>query len=109
MSLDVTELGRSILEAFKGILKDSWATVKEYAKGEAKKLAQTLAQITKLYVTQQVSEAEASVLLEMHKNAARAVFLTIEGIGLITAQRAIDAGLAAVAQVVNGAIGFPLI
>ena len=109
MSLDIADLGKSILGAFKDILKDSWSDTREYAKGESKKMALALAQIAKLRALGQISEDEAYLLLEMQKNSTRAVLLTIEGIGLITAQRAIDAALKAVADAVNGTIGFALI
>ena len=43
------------------------------------------------------------------KQATQAVLLTIEGIGLITAQQAINAAIGAVREVVNKALGFALL
>lgn len=109
MPLNVDALASSILGAMKGVFDDKWPDIKDYAEGESKKLAHTLVQITTLRLSGQISEGEGSILLEMQKNAIRAVLLALQGMGLILVEMAINAALNAVRDVVNTAIGFALL
>ncbi len=109
MALDAQALGGAMLEAMKPVLTKYWGEVRDYAETEAGKMAATLANITTLRVTNKISDEQAQALLEMQKHSMQAVLLAIEGIGLIAAQNAINAGLGAVKTVVNKAIGFPLL
>jgi hypothetical protein len=45
----------------------------------------------------------------MQKNSALAVMLTVEGLGLLTVESAINAALGAVRDSVNTAVGFALL
>ena len=109
MSINVEELASSMVEAFRGVLSNQWPDVQEYAKSEAKKLAENFAMIHKLRITNQITEEQAKLMLDIQKNAARAVLLTVEGLGLIAVELAIKAALNVVAEAVNAAIGFDLI
>lgn len=103
------ELIGPILAAVKPILTKSWGEVKEYAEGEAAKMAETLATIAQLRAAGKINDEQAQALLSMQKNAMQAVLLTVEGIGLIAAQRAVNAALAAVKDTVNGVLPVPLL
>jgi hypothetical protein len=109
MALDVDSLASGILTAMKGVFQNKWPELKGYAGGEAKKMAHSLTQIAALKASGQINEGEASILLEMQRNATRQVFLTIEGMGLLLVEQAINAALEAVKGVVNNAIGFALL
>jgi hypothetical protein len=109
MALDTTALASAVFNAVKPVLADEWKDVESYAKVEAAKLAATLAHIEQLSAEEKISEDEASALLDMQKNATQAVLLTIEGIGLITAQQAINAAIGAIRGIVNKALGFGLL
>jgi hypothetical protein len=109
MALDPKELAKSVLIAVKPVLGKSWDEVRSFAEGEAIKLAQMLITIGELRATDQIDEDQARALLDMQKHAMQAVLLTVEGIGIITAQNAINAALSAVKVAVNGALGFALI
>jgi hypothetical protein len=109
MALNVNELMGPMLEAVTGVFGKRWPKMRDYAEGETRKLAESLAQIAQLRVSQEISEDEARVLLEMQKNTARAVLLAVEGMGLLLAEQAINAALAAVRGTVNGALRFPLL
>ena len=98
-----------MLEAVKGTFENQWPTIKDFAESETIKLAQTLTQISQLVVTEQISNIEASVLLEIQKNTARTVILTVEGMGLILVEEAINSALDAVSGVINTALGFDLV
>jgi hypothetical protein len=76
---------------------------------EAVKTAHTLANIAKLFQSNKINEDQARALLDMQKHATQAVLLTVEGIGLLAAQRAVAAGLGAVGAIVNKVVGFALV
>lgn len=109
MSLDTSQLTQEMLAAFQGVLAKKWPEIKEYAETEAKKLAQSLAMIELLSVSGKINAAQASLHLEIQKNATRMVFLTLEGLGMLAAEAAINAALNVVKESVNKALGFALI
>jgi hypothetical protein len=109
MSLNVSDLGKDIAAAFIGTLKDKIPDIKDFATTEAKKLAQTLAMIEKLVLAGRIDEEEAKLHLEIQKNATRTVLLTIEGLGVLAVEAAINAGLEVVRKAVNSAVKFALV
>jgi hypothetical protein len=109
MALDIEALIGPMLSAIKPVLNKYWSDVKDYAETEAEKMAKTLATITELHVAGKIDEQQAQALLDMQKHSMQAVVLAIEGIGVVAAQNSINAALGAVKDVVNKAIGFPLL
>jgi len=109
MSIDVDATAQNMLQAMLGVFQQNYPNIQTYATAEAAKLAHSLAQIIELSATGQINPGEASLLLEMQKNATRAVFLSIEGMGLLMAEQAINAALGVVRDAINTAIGFVLI
>ena len=109
MNLDAISLGKDILAALNGNLVAKWPDAKEYGEAEAKKLAQTLVMIGTLKATGKINKEQAALHLEMQKNATRMVLMTIEGLGILAAEGAINSALNAVKDTVNKEIGFPLL
>jgi hypothetical protein len=109
MALDAGVLAQAMLAAARGKLKKQWPIVREYAAAEARKTAETLAMIERLRLAGDISPKEARLLLDMQRSAATAVLLTIEGMGLLAAESAINAAVGAVRTAVNKAVGFALI
>lgn len=109
MALDVAGLAKAMLGAARAKLKKQWPVIKEYAAAEARKTAETVALIERLRLTGEISPKEARLLLEMQKNSAKAVLMTVEGLGLLAAESAINAAIGAVRTTVNKAVGFALI
>lgn len=109
MALDVGALAQAMLGAAKGKLKKQWPVIKEYAAAEARKTAETLALIERLRLAGEISTKEARLLLEMQRNSAKAVLMSVEGLGLLAAESAINAAIGAVRTAVNKAVGFTLI
>lgn len=109
MALSASQLGKDILIAIKGSLTEKWPEIKEYGEAEAKKLAQALVMIEALKVSGKINEAQAALHLEIQKNASRTVLLTIEGLGILGVEAAINAALHVVKDAVNTALGFSLI
>ena len=108
MTLKAGELAKSILGVFRTQFKKDWPEIRAYAEAEAKKMAQTLVQIEALRVKGK-PESELSALLQMQRNAMRAVLLTIQGLGLLAVEQAINAALDVIRTAVNTALGFDLI
>ncbi|MBL8501206.1 MAG: hypothetical protein LZF64_03150 [Nitrosomonas sp.] len=109
MSLDAVKLGKDILAALNGSLAEKWPDVKDYGEAEAKKLAQTLVMIGTLKATGKINKEQAELHLEMQKNATRMVLMTIEGLGILSAEAAINSALNTVKDNVNKEIGFTLL
>lgn len=109
MALDLSSLFSSMMTAAQGSLKTGWAAAQPFAKTQFTAIAQQIVDIETQLAAGQLSQADASSLLNMQENASRAALMTVEGIGLATAQNAIDAALAAVAGTVNKALGFALL
>ncbi len=109
MSLDVGELASKMLEAFKGELSSHWPVVKEYAESESKKLAENFLMIEKLRIAGEITEEQAKLHHEIQCNASRSVLLTIEGLGLIAVEQAINAAMKVLQEPVNDAVGFVLL
>ncbi len=107
--INVSELVANMLSAAEGVFDQKWPQAKDFAESEFEKLAQTLAQIVKLKLSDQITEGEASVMLEMQKNTARTVMLALEGMEELMVEQAINAALSVVKETANGAIGFALI
>ncbi len=98
-----------MLNAVKGVLSEKWPEVKDYAKTELKGIAEGIILIEKLKLSGQISEEQARLLLDMKRNTAKIVLLTIEGLGLLAVEEAINAALSAVRETVNGALDFVLL
>lgn len=109
MDLDTGDIASSMLGAMQKVLGKYWHVVSAYAESESKKTAETLSTIAEELAKQQIDQEQARALLEMQKHATRTVLLTIEGIGLVAAQTAINSAFDAISKVVNDAVGFTLI
>ena len=96
MSLDTSALAEQLRGVLKGELRTFWPEIKEYAKTESLKLAQTLAMIETLRSLGKLSPQQAELHLQIQKNAMRSVLLTVEGLGLLAAEQAINQALALV-------------
>lgn len=94
---------------FTKTLREKTPDIKNYAESESQKLAQSLVMIEQLAATGKIDEYEAKLHLDIQKNATRMVFLTIEGLGVLAVEQAINAALAAVKDAVNTALGFALL
>ena len=109
MSINVSDLSKKMLVACKGVLKDNWPDIKEYAESETKKLAQALVLIEKLHLAGKITKKQAKLHLDIQKNSMRIVLLAIEGMGVLMVEKAINAALAVVKDTVNSALNFKLL
>jgi len=109
MAFNAGELAERMIIAFKTSLADNWPEVKDYAKAESKKMAESLVMIEKLFLTGQIDEEQAKLHFQIQQNATRVVLLTIEGLGIIAVEHAINAALGVLKDTVNTALDFTLL
>ena len=104
-----SELARAMLAAVKESLGEDWPDAKDWAKPEIQRLARVLVDIGKLVSQEKVTPAEAKALLNIHRNTTQTVMLTMRGMGLIAVENAVNAGIGAIRDIVNTAVGFRLV
>lgn len=109
MSLDVGDLASKMFEAFKGELSEKWPDVKDYAETESKKLAENFVMIERLRLSGNITEEQAKLHHDIQKNASRAVLLTVEGLGLIAVEQAINTAMDVLRDTVNQTLNFALL
>ncbi len=109
MSLKIGDILAPMVAAAKDSLAGDWPMVRDYAKPEFKQLAQSLVDLTKLADHRKITAAEAKSVLRIHRNTTLMVMLTVEGLGVVAGERAIDAALKAVRDDVNKALPFRLL
>lgn len=109
MKLNVENLVAEMCKAASGVLKSRWPKAKDYAQSEFTKLVQEAIHIAELRTQGKISEMDAQFLMELQRNAARVVLLTIQGLGIIAVQNAINAALAVVRDTINSAVGVTLL
>lgn len=107
--IDVSALTGEIAGAMTGVLMSGGKTAEIYAKNEAEKIAISIRQIGELYASGVIDAEEARLKLDIQKNTSRTMLLAVKGIGILTAEQAINAGLATVCGAVNTALGFALL
>ncbi|MDH3647539.1 MAG: hypothetical protein OER80_12285 [Gammaproteobacteria bacterium] len=107
--INVATLTKQIRDAAKGELTDKWPEIKDYANTEAKKIAETIKMISIMTAAGKMSQKAAKIHLRIQKNAATTVLLTVEGLGLIAVENAINAAVRVIQDTVNKAVGFRLI
>jgi predicted ATP-grasp superfamily ATP-dependent carboligase len=107
--LDFSKLLGEMLGAAKNKLADKWPAVEGIATTSFKTLAQTLVDIEDMTLKGTITGEQAALLLDMQKNTAKMVLLSVEIVGIVAAEEAINAALDVVRDVVNTAISFPLL
>lgn len=103
--IDFTQVLKDCLEAAKGELGKSWKKYKPYAEHEIKQFAQSAEFLAKLRAAGEIDDEELQERIELQKLAFKNVLLTIEGIGLITAQKVTNLILKIVSTALQTALG----
>jgi hypothetical protein len=107
--IDIPTLIKEMTDAAKKVLKSNWKELKPFAEQQLKNLAENIKLIAVLKAKGKIDEEKAKLHLAIQKESARTVFLTIEGIGILTAENAINAALKVIQTTVNKSIGWALI
>lgn len=106
---NLKDVAAKITEAVKVALGDKWDEAKAFAESESKKFAVNIAEIALWKETGTITEEQGRVLLRMHQRSMQMVITALEGVSLVLAERAINAAIDAVADIVNGMVGWDLI
>ena len=107
--INVSELVKNMLKAAEGAFKEKWPDAKYYAESEFKKIGESIVFIQKEVLAGRMTEDRARLHMEIQKNAVRMVLLTIEGLGILAVEAAINAALAVLKETVNTALDFALL
>ena len=105
----VGELVAKMVGAAKASLGRDWSKARTFAEPELDRLARSLVTIGQLAADGTINQQEAAALLDIHKNTTRMVILTVEGLGLLAVENAINAALGSVKDTLNTALGITLL
>jgi hypothetical protein len=108
-TITLANLDRKMFDAAKSSFGNKFASVKLFLQAESEKLAITLRMIIESSAENEISKAEAKILLNQQKVAASAVLTAVEGMSAVAVQAALNAALKVVKDLVNSKIGFPLL
>lgn len=108
-NIDYNKLLNDMLQEASKILTGYWDETKPYAEKEFKAFLENISLIEKLKLEGKISEERAKLHISMQKNAIRMVLLTIEGLGAIAVENALNAALGIVRDTINTAIGWTLL
>jgi hypothetical protein len=108
-AFDVKKIGNELISVAKVKLGEHYEEAKPFADLAFKQLAENIALITELRLTNVIDDQKAKLHLELHKSAVKINLLAIEGIGIIAVEDIINSALDIVKDVVNTAIGFAII
>src|SRR5262249_21137968 len=107
--IDTGMLIKDMVGAARTALAARWSEAEPYARAEFRKIAHSIELIERQYPAGEITRQEARLHMAIQRNASPTVLLTIEGIGLLAAEAALNAALNAIRKAVNTAIGFVLI
>lgn len=107
--LPIDDLAKAMIGAAKASLGRDWPKARAFAEPELERLARSLVNIGEMAAAGMITKEEAAALLDIHKNTTRMVILTVKGLGLLAAENAINAALAAVKAPLNAAVGIALL
>ncbi len=108
-TLNIPTLLTQMLDAAKVPLKSHFKEAKPFAKQQFKELLENIKMIAKMKLDGTLTLEKAKLHIEIQKNSMRIVLLTIEGLGLVAVENAINAAIGVVKNTVNTAIGFNLL
>jgi transcription initiation factor IIE alpha subunit len=94
MGIDVESIAKQMVSEAAKVLGKNWDKVRSFAEPEFKKIALTVAAIEAGRLKGDLSDDDARALLDIQKNATRSVLTALEVIGIVTAEKAINAALA---------------
>ena len=104
-SIDIDSIAGDAFGAMLGVIRDQGPDIVHFAKGEAAKIATSVVQIGELRARGIISDEEMALHLDIQKSASRAVLMAAKGMGILTAEQAINAALAVVTGAVGKALG----
>ena len=95
--------------AVQKVLKSKWKKVKPLAELQLKNIIHNLEQIAELKIQGKITEEQARLHLTIQKESIRTILLSFEGIGILTAEEAINSALNSVKTIINKTIGWKIL
>ncbi len=92
-NIDYEKIVSDCIDAAKGELGKTWKSLQPYAEHEFRHFAENATFLAQLKLQNAISDEELKARLEIQRLALSNTLLTIEGIGLISAQNIINAVL----------------
>lgn len=108
-NINIQEVFKLMTGAAKEVLKEHWKEIKPFAEQEFKSYARNIHLIGKLKLKGEISLEQSQYYLKIQRSSIRTVLLTIEGLGIIAVENAINAAINIVRDTVNKTIGWSLI
>lgn len=109
MNLDIQATIQTMLSAAKGPLGNCYGAAEPFAKSQFTNIAQTVAAIGEAVAANQMTREQGKYLLSIQEHATRSALLTVEGLGIIAVESALNAAIGAVTNTINTALGFALL
>ena len=108
-TIDFSKLITDMLGAAKGQLSNHWKEAKPFAEKEINSFAENIKLIAKLKLTGEITEEQAKLYIDIQKSSMRIVLLTIQGLGILAVEAAINAAIDVVRSTVNTALGWAIL
>ena len=109
MALDTDSLMKTMVSAAEGAFTGSWQDIKNYTVPELEKIASTIVSIEANVAAKNYTQEVADLILRMQLRATQSVIVATTGLLLLQVEQAFNKILTAIADLVNTAVGFPLI
>jgi len=109
VALDAAQLTTAMVNAALGVIKKQTPDIMAYAATEFRQIADAMAWIAVGAATGHMTAEEAALHLKIQRGASINVAKTVQGLGELEAEAAINAALAAVRETVNAALPFKLL
>ena len=103
--VDFDVLIRDMGEAAVPHLEEGAEKAKAFGRHEADKMARTAMMLAEGVTSGQVDADEAKLILEVQKNASRSVLLTVQGLGIVAVEQAVNAAMTVLMTAVQRATG----
>lgn len=108
-TIAIDDLLNVMLEAAKSVLKTQWKQVKPMAELQLRSTLINLELIAELKLKGKISKDQAALHIEIQKQSIRTTLLSFEGIGIVAAEKALNASLSAVRTLINKGLGWKII
>jgi hypothetical protein len=106
---DFDDLLQQAVSAAKALVVHGWDAVKEFVKKAAKNVRDVGISLAKMVAQHTITDDEAKLLLEDERILIRMQLRTVVGMGLLTAERVLNAILGVFKGAFNRIVGFELV
>lgn len=108
-NINISEVFKLMIGEVKTVLSEHWKEIRPYAEQEFKAYARNISLMGKLKLKNAITEEQAKYYLDIQKSSIRMVLLTIQGLGIVAVEHAINSAINVVRDIVNKTIGWAII